>query len=135
MVARGEVASASCQVPSEHVPRYSAAYSCADRIARALRTLQEKREPVIPVAALITQQLWTPAKVLNDHVDVSIIVIVSEGRAPAYLRYQQRRAVLCGHLTEVAADILKQQLPLAIRGIRPKEVNVVDDVTIDDHNA
>src|SRR5713101_4053306 len=99
MVARGEVASATCQVPSEHATPYSAAHSCADRIARALRTLQEKREPVIPVAPLITQQLWTPANVLNDHIDVSIIVIVSEGRAPAYLRHQQSRAVLRGNLT------------------------------------
>src|SRR6185369_4791718 len=94
-------------------------YVCADGVAVADRPLKGNGDP--PAAGrVVAQERRTIVVVHDEHVDVAVVVVVAERRAPAGLRFEQRSANVTRDVAEAsAAKIPEQLLALQVRA-RPR---------------
>src|SRR5437667_130090 len=88
-------------------------------------------EPVIPVSAIVAQQLWRLPIVADQEVQVAIVVKISRRQAPADARRLDIRPQRSTHVLEDAsAVVFEYELGLRIRGAGVIEADIVEDVTV-----
>src|SRR5438093_522896 len=88
-------------------------------------------EPVIPVSAIVAQQLWRLPIVADQEVQVAIVVKISRRQAPADARRLDIRPQPSTHVLEDAsAVVFEYELGLRIRGAGVIEADIVEDVTV-----
>ena len=75
---------------------------------------QSQLQPGIFVAALVAQKHRASATIADQHIQVSVIVVICPGQPPADLGNRQDFATLGGDVLEQAADVLQQQFGLPV---------------------
>src|SRR5258706_16294190 len=88
---------------------------------RAVRTNADAldHDPVILVPAIVTQQRRRPVQIVYDHIDVAVVVEISEGAAAAEVFCLYRWPGFCGNIFEAAVpQVAIQDLRLFVRNVQ-----------------
>src|SRR5258708_326348 len=92
---------------------------------------QKNLEPMIGVAAIVAQQLRRLPIVADEDVEVSIVVKIGDGSAPAHARELKIRSQLVAHVLEYSMPgVPKHELRFRVGCIGVVALNVVQNVTI-----
>src|SRR5579863_6184582 len=99
-ILRGLVAHAALFLFAEDEVSRRELDSGADAVAVRLRADQKDLQPVIRIPSIVSQQLRRLAAVVHEDVEISIVVEVADGSAPAHARQLKIRTKTITHVFE-----------------------------------
>src|SRR2546423_7454056 len=90
-------------------------YARASSVAIGFSSDQQNFQPVIGVAAIVAQQLWSLPIVVDEDVQIAIVIEVTDRRSTADLRQEKIRPELIADvLKDAAAGVAEHELRLGI---------------------
>jgi len=130
-ILRGLIAHATFSLIVKNQIAGSDFHASADGVSIRTRADEEKLQPVIGVASVVAQQLRSLPIVADEDVEVSIVVKVGDGSAPAHAREQKIRSQLVAHVLEYSMPgVPEHELGFRVGCIGVVALNVVQDVSI-----
>src|SRR5271170_8449913 len=127
-----QVAAAADHFAKLHkVPRCRS-HPCIQSQAITLDALQLKADPVVPRAALGTQNHWPAYQILNHRFELAIVEEVAHGHSTAHLRNLERSPCQLTDVLESSITLIqKQQLRLKVRDLGTSVVHLWIHVSVD----